>query len=147
MEFFGEQRLRHLGRQAVAMGRMPAALMTRIDALAHRLGDIIEEPARPSLVHGDIWSANVLAQDGRITGVLDPAVYYGHREIELAYIFLFHSFGDAFRHRYLELWPLTPGYFQERIFVYQLYPLLSHVCHFGGHYVESTAATLARLGF
>ena len=147
VEFFGEQRLRHLGRQAVAMGRMPAALMTRIDALAHRLGDIIEEPARPSLVHGDIWSANVLAQDGRITGVLDPAVYYGHREIELAYIFLFHSFGDAFRHRYLELWPLTPGYFQERIFVYQLYPLLSHVCHFGGHYVESTAATLARLGF
>lgn len=146
-DFFAEHRLRHLGRHAVAMKRMPAAMMHRIDKLAQRLGDILEEPARPSLVHGDIWAANVLAQGGRITGVLDPAIYYGHREIELAYIFLFHSFGADFRRRYLELWPLTPGYFEERIFAYQLYPLLSHVCHFGGHYVQSTDATLARLGF
>ncbi len=146
VDFFGEQRLLHLARLGVEMARMPAGLLQRIERLCARLDDFIDEPAQPSLVHGDIWSSNVLAEDGRVTGFLDPAIYYGHAEVELAYIFLFHTFGDAFLHRYQELRPLTPGFFERRIYVYQLYPLLSHVCHFGGGYVQSTEQTLARLG-
>ena len=53
---------------------------------------------------------------------------------------------DAFLRRYQELRPLAPGFSERRIYVYQLYPLLSHVCHFGGGYVQSTEQTLARLG-
>ncbi len=147
VEFFAEQRLLYLGRLGVEMGRMPAALLRRIEALCSRLGELIDEPAQPSLVHGDIWSANVLADGDRITAFLDPAIYYGHAEVELAYILLFHTFGTPFLQRYTELCPPTPDFFETRMYVYQLYPLLSHVCHFGGGYVESTANMLARLGF
>ncbi|MEZ4613228.1 MAG: fructosamine kinase family protein [Caldilineaceae bacterium] len=120
VEFFGEQRLRRQGGRPWPWRPHARGVDGAHRRVSSPAGDIIEEPARPSLVHGDIWSANVLAQDGRITGVLDPAVYYGHREIELAYIFLFHSFGGAFRHRYLELWPLTPGYFQSGFSSYNI---------------------------
>jgi len=147
VEFFAEQRLLYLGRLAVERGRMPISLLRRVEALSHRLGDLIDEPAQPSLVHGDIWASNVLADDDRITAFLDPAIYYGHPEVELAYILLFHTFGEPFLRRYEELRPLTPGFFETRIHVYQLYPLLSHVCHFGGGYVESTARALGRVGF
>ncbi len=147
VEFFAGQRLLHLGRIAVEQGRMPGEVLRRIERLCARLDDFITEPAAPALVHGDIWAANVLAVDGRITAFLDPAIYYGHPEVELAYIFLFHTFGDAFLARYHALRPIEPGFFETRIHVYQIYPLLSHVCHFGGGYVESTVRTLARLGF
>lgn len=147
VDFFAEQRLLHLGRTAVEMGRMPAELLGRVEALCGRLGELIDEPVRPALVHGDIWSANVLADGDRVTAFLDPAIYYGHFEVELAYIFLFHTFGQPFLRRYHQLNPIPTGFFETRIHIYQLYPLLSHICHFGGGYVDSTAQTLARLGF
>lgn len=147
IEFFTEQRLLYLGRLGVEMGRMPAELLRRLEALCSRLGELIDEPAQPSLMHGDIWSANVLADGDCITAFLDPAIYYGHAEVELAYILLFHTFGTPFLQRYQELRPLTPGFFEARMYVYQLYPLLSHVCHFGGGYVESTMNMLMRVGF
>ena len=75
---------------------MPRAMLGRFEALCLRLDTLIEPPPAPALVHGDIWASNLLAQNGRITGVLDPAIYYGHPEVELAYIFLFHSFGQPF---------------------------------------------------
>jgi fructosamine-3-kinase len=146
VDFFAEQRLLYLGQLGVKMGRMPGTLLKRIEALCDRLGDFISEPAQPSLVHGDVWASNVLTQDGRVTGFLDPAIYFGHPEVELAYIFLFHTFGDQFLDRYQALRPLEPDFFERRIYVYQLYPLLSHVCHFGGGYVQSTEQTLTRLG-
>ena len=99
VDFFADQRLLHLAEMAVSMKRMPTAMLRRFEALCRRLDSFIEAPAAPALVHGDIWASNLLAQDGRITGVLDPAIYYGHPEVELAYIFLFHSFGKPFLQR------------------------------------------------
>jgi len=146
VDFFATQRLLYLAEMAVQMKRMPSAMLTRFETICTRLDALIGPPTAPALVHGDIWASNLLAQGGRITGVLDPAIYYGHPEIELAYIFLFHSFGQPFLQRYQNLRPISPGFFEERIHVYQLYPLLSHVCHFGGHYVESTSVKLSLLG-
>jgi len=145
--FFGERRLYHLAQLAVDRGAMPLSMLKRVDALIQRLDQLIDEPAAPALVHGDIWTSNLLADDDCITGCLDPAIYYGHPEVELAYIALFHSFGEPFFQRYHELSPIAAGFFEERMDVYQLYPLLSHICHFGGHYVDSTAQKLTRLGF
>ena len=145
--FFAEHRLICLGEIGVQMGRMDRALLRRVEALCDRIHDFIDSPVKPSLVHGDIWGSNLLAVNGRITGVLDPAIYYAHPEVELAYINLFHSFGEPFWQRYHELRPIEPGFFEQRTHVYQIFPLLSHVCHFGGHYVQSTEDTLALLGF
>ncbi len=143
--FFREQRLLAMTEKAHAAGRLPTSLAERLRRLAERLDAYLEEPPHPSLIHGDVWSGNVLAQGGRVTGFLDPAIYYADAEVELAFIALFSTFSEPFFTRYRELRPLRPG-FSERCDVYNLYPLLVHVRLFGGNYVASLAAMLNRLG-
>jgi fructosamine-3-kinase len=146
-EFFRDQRLLYLAEVASEVGRLPANLRGRVEGLAGRLGEILEEPERPALIHGDVWSGNVLAEGDRITAFLDPAIYHADPEMELSYISMFGTFGEPFFRRYAELRPLRPGFFEERRHLYGLYPLLVHVYFFGGHYVGSVEGTLARLGF
>jgi fructosamine-3-kinase len=146
IEFFREQRLLYLARVAHEAGRLPRGDLKTIHRLAERLDDYLEEPERPSLVHGDVWSANVLAKGDSITAFLDPAIYHADPEVELAFISLFDSFGDAFFERYAEIRAISDGFFEERRDLYNLYPLLVHVYFFGGGYLESVRTTLRRLG-
>jgi fructosamine-3-kinase len=146
IEFFREQRLLYLARVAHEAGRLPRGDLERIHRLAERLDDYLDEPERPSLVHGDVWSANVLAKGDSITAFLDPAIYHADPEVELAFISLFDSFGDAFFERYAEIRAISDGFFEERRDLYNLYPLLVHVYFFGGGYLESVRTTLRRLG-
>ncbi len=146
IDFFRDQRLLHMGRQALDAGRLPAALMGRIETLAGRLDRWLDEAQPPALLHGDIWTGNVLCRQGRVAGFVDPAIYYGDPEIELAFATLFGTFGEPFFRRYGELRPLRPGFFEERRDLYNLYPLLVHVRLFGGHYVGSVERTLRRFG-
>ncbi len=108
---------------------------------------MIEEPEQPSLIHGDAWSANVLAKGDKITAFLDPAIYHADPEIELSFISLFDSFGAAFFEHYEEIRGVRPGFFEERRDLYNLYPLLVHVYFFGGGYLSSVQSTLRRFGF
>lgn len=146
IEFFRERRLLHMAREARDIGRLPAALMDRIELLADQLPDWIDDSARPALIHGDLWTGNVLVRRGRIAGLVDPAIYYADPEIELAFATLFGTFGSAFFQRYGELRPLRPGFFEWRCDLYNLYPLLVHVRLFGGSYVGEVARILDRLG-
>jgi fructosamine-3-kinase len=145
--FFAEHRLVYMGREAERAGRLPTRLMARIERFAGALERWINEPAQPSLIHGDMWSGNVLSANGRITGFIDPAIYFADPEIELAFTTLFGTFGDAFFGPYNDLRPIAPGFFEERRDIYNLYPLLVHVRLFGGSYVGSVERTLARFGF
>src|SRR3712207_7083884 len=97
-DLFREQRLLCLARVADDAGALPAEDLKRIGRLAERLDGHLEEPERPSLIHGDVWSANVLAKGDRITAFLDPAIYHADPEIELTFISLFHSFGRSEEH-------------------------------------------------
>jgi fructosamine-3-kinase len=146
VEFFRDHRLLYLARVASEAGRLPAEDLERVDRLADRLDDYLAEPERPSLVHGDVWSANVLAKRDRITAFLDPAIYYADPEIELSFISLFNSFGDAFFERYAEIRDIVPGFFEERRDLYNFYPLLVHVYFFGGGYLNSVRSSLSRFG-
>jgi fructosamine-3-kinase len=146
LPFFREQRLLYMAREAVVAGRLPAAMFGRVEKLAAQLDRWLTEPPAPSLLHGDIWSGNVLARDGRIVGLIDPAIYYGHAEIELAFITLFSTFGDTFFRRYHELRPIEDGFFEERRDLYNLYPLLVHIRLFGGGYMQSVDRVLRRYG-
>lgn len=147
LDFFREQRIFHLMHEGLRLGRLPQSFVPRLEKLCGQLDRWLAEPERPSLIHGDIWTSNVLAENNRITGFLDPALYFGIDEIELAYIALFNSFGTPFFRRYEEIRPLPPGFYEERRHLYSLYPLLSHVCHFGGSYVGMVDAVLRRFGF
>jgi fructosamine-3-kinase len=144
--FFREQRLWHRGRAAMEIGRLPTPLFHRLTRLCDHLDQWLEEPEQPALIHGDVWTTNVLADGDRISGFLDPALYYADPEIELAFITLFDTFGTPFFARYHDHFPIQPGFFQERRHLYNLYPLLVHVHLFGGGYVGQVDDTLRRFG-
>jgi fructosamine-3-kinase len=146
IDFFREHRLLYMARVAHEAGRMPAEDLERIGRLAERLEGLILEPEQPSLIHGDVWSANVLARGDRIAAFLDPAIYHADPEIELSFISLFDSFGEAFFERYGEIRPIRTGFFEGRRDLYSLYPLLAHVYFFGGGYLGSVRSTLRRFG-
>ena len=146
LDFFRDQRLLFMGREALDAGHLPGRLMKRLEVMAGRLDRWLEEPAAPSLLHGDMWTGNVLCREGRIAGFVDPAVYYGDAEIELAFATLFGTFGTPFFERYADLRLLRPGFFEERRDLYNLYPLLVHARLFGGSYVGSVERTLTRFG-
>jgi fructosamine-3-kinase len=147
VEFFRDQRLLYVAGVAHGAGRLPSEDLKRIERLAGRLDEHIEEPERPALIHGDVWSGNVLAKDDRITAFLDPAIYHADPEVELAFISLFNSFGEPFFERYREIRGIRVGFFEERRHLYNLYPLLVHVYFFNGGYLNSVESTLRRFGF
>jgi len=145
-DFFRDHRLLHMGREAHRAGRLTDSLLLRIERLAGRLDRWLLEPPAPSLVHGDVWSGNLLYREGRIAAFLDPAIYYADAEIELAFITLFSTFGERFFARYREIRPIQPGFFEMRRDLYNLYPLLVHARLFGGAYVGAVERTLSRFG-
>lgn len=99
-----------------------------------------------SLLHGDLWRGNVHGMIDGSAALIDPSVYYGHREVDLAMADLFGGFDARFWRAYEETWPLLPGH-EERRALYQLYYLLVHVNLFGDGYVSRTMSLVARLGF
>jgi fructosamine-3-kinase len=95
------------------------------------------------LLHGDLWSGNFLVgADGQAV-VIDPAVYYGHREAELAMPLLFGGFPPEFFEAYCEVWPLNEGW-RDRVELYKLYHLLNHLNLFGVGYLDSCLEIVRR---
>jgi fructosamine-3-kinase len=145
VDFFRGQRLLYMGRLALDNGSLPKDTYARLESFcATKLDTYIEEPERPSLIHGDMWGGNVLCRDGRIAGFVDPAIYHADPEIELAFATLFGTYGDPFFRRYNEHRPLRPGFFEARRDLYNLYPLLVHTRLFGGHYASQVDGILRR---
>ncbi|HEX2080745.1 MAG TPA: fructosamine kinase family protein [Longimicrobium sp.] len=140
-EFWRARRLEPQMALARRGGRLPGK-GAEWDGLLDRLPDLLApaEADGPSLLHGDLWGGNVLAAAGG-PALIDPAVYRGHREADLAMTELFGGFGAGFYEAYHEAWPLQPGYPVRRA-VYQLWYLLIHVNLFGGGYAAQTAGVL-----
>ena len=110
-------------------------LMRVVEKLPILLADF---NSTPSLLHGDLWSGNYLATtDG--AALIDPAVYYGEREIEIAYMELFGGFPQGVLSAYRSALPLDSGYERRRP-LHQLYPLLVHLNHFGEPYGSDVEA-------
>lgn len=145
--FFRDHRLMVMANRAAKSGKLPVTVQLRLERLAENLDRWLLEPAAPALLHGDIWSGNVLARDGKIVGLIDPAIYYGHVEIELAFISLFDTFGEDFYARYDEICPIEYGFFEERRDLYNLYPLLVHLRLFGGAYLGAIDRILRQFGY
>lgn len=145
-DLFREHRLLYMAHVVHEAGRLPAEDLLRVERLSEKLDELIEDPNPPALIHGDVWSANVLAREDRITAFLDPALYYADPEIELAFISLFDSFGNTFLERYAEIRGIDRTFFETRRDLYNLYPLLVHTYYFGGGSLHSVRNTLDRFG-
>lgn len=149
VEFFREHRVLYMAREAQRVGRLPRVVMLRVERLADRLEEVLGLEAsrvRSSLVHGDVWGGNVIGGRTGIRGFIDPAIYFAHDEIELAFITLFSTFGEGFFRRYHEHRGIDEGFWDARRDVYNLYPLLVHVRLFGGGYVGQVEAVVRRYG-
>jgi fructosamine-3-kinase len=90
----------------------------------------------PALLHGDLWGGNYMISSEGCAAVFDPAIYYGHREMDIGMTRLFGGFDQKFYDAYEEIYPMVPGW-RQRLPLSQLYPLLVHAVLFGGHYVGS----------
>ncbi len=104
------------------------------ERLLSRLDELLDHNVRPSLLHGDLWSGNYMADSAGKPVVLDPAVYYGDREAEFGMTTLFGGLSPDFYAAYEEVWPLSAGS-DERIEIYRLYHLLNHLNLFGTSYL------------
>lgn len=132
--WFWEHRLEHQLRLARDKGRLSVALsrsMARLEPLVPEILADTDEP--PCLLHGDLWGGNYLVDPDGEPVLIDPAVYYGHREADLAMTSLFGGFSEAFYRAYDREWPLQAGW-RERVDLYQLYHVLNHLNLFGGGY-------------
>lgn len=144
VDFFREHRLLYMAREAHRAGQIGAGLLGQIEQLAGKLESLLPEPSQPALLHGDCWGGNVLAQGDRVTGLIDPAVYYGHPEIELAFTRLFHSFPARMYEAYHAVRPIAKEFYAVRENIYNLYPLLVHARLFGGGYAAQVAGIVER---
>ena len=135
-----------MAKVALDAKQLPNNLYGRIERFAETLDDLLIEPEEPSLIHGDMWGGNVLSRAGKIAAFVDPAIYYAHSEIELAFITLFGTFGQSFFDVYKELRPIETDFFEVRRDIYNLYPLLVHVRLFGSGYINQVDSILRRFG-
>ncbi|MFD0793752.1 fructosamine kinase family protein [Mucilaginibacter litoreus] len=140
--FFIEERLEPLLKLAIENNKLQADDSRKFDVLFLKLSDLFDEEA-PSLIHGDLWSGNYIIDKSGEPWLIDPAVYYGHREMDIAMSALFGGFGNGFYNAYNEAYPLAQGW-QKRIDLWNLYPLLVHVNLFGGSYVLQLKQNLAK---
>jgi protein-ribulosamine 3-kinase len=131
-EFYAERRLRPLLRAVETERSLSASDKAAYERVISRLGELLPGEATPSLIHGDLWSGNVLWTT-RGPALVDPACVYAEREMEFGITTLFGGLPPRAWSAYLEAWPLPPGW-RERNPLYQLYHLLNHYLLFGGGY-------------
>lgn len=142
--FYAERRLRPMLRRAVGAGRASTAMQRGFERLFTRMVALVGPPEPAARLHGDLWGGNAMVDEQGAPVLIDPAVYGGHREVDLAMMRLFGGFGARVFAAYEEAWPLAPGV-EERVGLYQLYPLLVHVVLFGGGYAGSVERHLRQL--
>jgi len=141
--FFRRHRLEPQRRLAEEAGLWRPSWNAPFDRLLEKLDQILPANPEASLVHGDLWSGNVLVTARGEPVLIDPAVYYGHYEVDLAMARLFGGFSERFFEAYEEASPSEDNA-GERVRVYNLYHLLNHVNLFGDAYAPSVGRTLTR---
>ena len=142
-EFYVSRRLEPQLQRAIDRGIAPRAWARTFSKLFSAMTDLVGPDEPPARLHGDLWSGNLHTDAAGDPCLIDPAVYGGHREVDLAMLSLFGGPGPRFLRAYDEHHPRAPGAW-ERVALYQLYPLLVHVNLFGGRYVGSVERALQR---
>jgi len=134
IDFFIEQRLIKQIEIAKDKNEIDSSTIKQFNNLFKKLPEIIP-PDKPSLLHGDLWSGNYMTDNNGSACLIDPAVYYGFREADLAMTKLFGGFDSEFYEAYNEEFPLQKNW-QQRLDIFNLYPLMVHVNLFGGGYLS-----------
>jgi protein-ribulosamine 3-kinase len=142
VQFFIEKRLNVQAGLALYNELISWELYDEFQQFYKILPDILPSE-KPTLLHGDLWTGNIMADQYGEPCLIDPAVYYGNREAEMAFTTLFGGFDSRFYQAYHEANPLQPR-FDERVPIYNMYPLLVHVNLFGTSYLAPVEKILKR---
>jgi len=143
--FLGQMRIMPMAKRCYDEGKISRQLLERLEGFCRDLYKRIDMSLiYPSLLHGDVWSGNVLF-DKQGACLIDPAIYYGDKEMELAFILLFSTFGERFFQKYQEVHLLSTDFYQNKVLIYQIYPLLVHVALYGSSYRSQLEDILKRL--
>jgi len=145
VDFFRERRLRPQMELAARNGYLLAGRRRALESFMQRLDDLLGGiPRRPALLHGDLWGGNMIADQSGQPVLIDPAVYFGDREADLAMTALFGGFSNTFYAAYHEVYPLVDGW-RERFRIYNLYHLLNHLNLFGEGYGSQVDAVVGSM--
>jgi fructosamine-3-kinase len=128
-------------QQCLSKGLLTAKEHGLFEKLYERLPQLFDDGEKPALLHGDLWSGNYLCSHEAKPVLIDPAVYYGHRCMDLAMTTLFGRFDKRFYEAYAHHFPLPKNY-GEQFRLCNLYPLLIHLLLFGRSYLTSVQQTL-----
>ncbi len=141
IEFFVECRLRP--QFELAEKYFDGDMIKRIGSLLDNMDRFLIEPKAPSLLHGDLWSGNIMSDDKGQPKLIDPAVYVGCNEADIAMTELFGGFDRRFYNSYFDIVEMVPGY-DDRRDLYNLYHLLNHLNLFGSSYLYSVVRVVDR---
>lgn len=136
-EFYFNKRIMYQFKLAEKYGNSTPELSKAINKLESKITSIIgDEGEKPALLHGDLWGGNYVVDENGFACLIDPAVYYGNREADLAMTKLFGGFDSKFYSAYHEANPLSNGY-EYRENIYKLYHVMNHLNLFGrGYYSQ-----------
>ncbi|WP_183187069.1 fructosamine kinase family protein [Anoxybacteroides rupiense] len=143
IDYYRTCRLQPQIRLAEEKGLLPLSIFKKLNKLMQELEQWIPEKPKASLLHGDLWSGNWMAGENGEPYLIDPSVFYGHDEFELAFTELFGGFPAGFYHAYQEVNPLSKDY-EDRKELYQLFYLLVHLNLFGKSYVNAVERIVNR---
>lgn len=141
-DFYSENRIMPMMKLLQNKQLITSKQIKSAENLCKQLKDIFPEE-KPALIHGDFWNGNILANKKGEFTVIDPAIYYGHREMDIAIAKLFGGFDDTFFEAYQENFPLAPNC-SERLPIAQLFPLLIHAYLYEGYYVKDVQTILKK---
>ena len=140
LDFFVRERIEPQVKLAIDSGRIDSSFISIFDRVLNftyvRFPDEL-----PALLHGDLWNGNYMWTKDGDTAIYDPAVYFGHREMDIAMTKFFGGFDRQFYDGYNDIYPLEEGV-EERIKLCNLYPTLVHANLFGGGYIEQSIRLL-----
>jgi len=142
-KFYFNKRILFQSQLAEVKGNSTSEMQKAIAVLENKIDKIITDNGeKPSLLHGDLWGGNYLIDEQGFACLIDPAVYYGNREADLAMTKLFGGFDSRFYKAYNEAFPLAAGY-EYRENIYKLYHVLNHLNLFGGGYYSQAMSLIS----
>jgi len=132
--FLGQMRIMPMAKICYDRGYLNRSTIERLERISRDIYKLIDmSQITPSLLHGDLWSGNILF-DHTGAVLIDPAIYFGDKEMDLAFIRMFDTFGDTFWEAYGRVHPLSDDFERVKLPLYQLYPILVHIALYGEQY-------------
>jgi fructosamine-3-kinase len=143
--FLGQMRIMPMARICYDKGVLPKETVQRLELLCRDMYRRIDmSKIQPSLIHGDLWSGNILFNMNNVF-LIDPALYFADREMELAFLRMFRTFGETFWSEYKKYASLSEDFDTVKVPLYQIYPYLVHMALYGSSYLRGLQQCLKDL--